>query len=127
MSTLTYEVDETRNNAQKDNRIHDILSIPLETVSKILLNTIVFLNPDILVNSSFTKVTAVYRRNFGETAVHKNIWIEEHNGIKEDLTNRFQWNGENIMNSIIFLGIVPGFIYLVGKSAHNVSFFLVEA
>ena len=52
--------------------------------------------------------------------MRKNIWIEEHNGIKEDLTNRFVWTGENIMNSIIFLGIIPGFIYLVGKEAHNV-------
>lgn len=76
----------------------------------------------VLLKNTSKTLSRVYRRNFGETAVHKNIWIEEHNGIKEDLTNRFEWTGENIMNSLIFLGIVPGFIYLVGKSAHNVRF-----
>lgn len=60
------------------------------------------------------------RRNFSETAVRKNIWIEEHNGIKEDLTNRFEWSGQNIMNTIVFLGLVPCFVYLVGKSAQDV-------
>ncbi|CBK22038.2 uncharacterized protein [Blastocystis hominis] len=59
------------------------------------------------------------RRNFSETAVRKNIWIEEHNGIKEDLTNRFEWSGQNIMNTIVFLGLVPCFVYLVGKSAQD--------
>ena len=78
-----------------------------------------------LLKSTSKTVSRVYRRNFGETAVRKNIWIEEHNGIKEDLTNRFQWTGDNIMNSLIFLGIVPAFIYIVGKSAHNVGFVLL--
>lgn len=79
-----------------------------------------------LLKTTSKSLNRVVRRNFGETAVRKNIWIEEHNGIKEDLTNRFQWTGENIMNSIIFLGIIPGFIYIVGKKAHNVHFFMVD-
>ena len=69
-------------------------------------------------------VSRVFRRNFGETAVHKNIWIEEHNGIKEDLTNRFEWSGQNIMNSIVFLGLIPCFIYIVGKNAQDVGRFV---
>ena len=73
-----------------------------------------------LLKSTSKTVGRLYRRNFSETAVHKNIWIEEHNGIKEDLTNRFEWNGTNIMNTVIFLGLIPGFIYLVGKGAQNV-------
>ena len=76
----------------------------------------------VLLKNTSKTLSRVCHRNFSETAVRKNIWIEEHNGIKEDLTNRFEWTGENIMNSLIFLGIVPGFIYLVGKSAHNVRF-----
>ena len=75
----------------------------------------------ILVTNATKTMGRVYRRNFGETAVHKNIWIEEQNGIKEDLTNRFEWSGMNIMNSIVFLGLIPGFVYLVGKSAHEVG------
>lgn len=73
-----------------------------------------------LLKSTSKTVGRLYRRNFSETAVHKNIWIEEHNGIKEDLTNRFEWSATNIMNSVIFLGLIPGFIYLVGKEAQNV-------
>ena len=68
-----------------------------------------------------------YRRTFSETAVRKNIWIEEHNGIKEDLTNRFEWSGMNIMNSIVFLGLIPGFVYLVGKSAQDVCAFFSDS
>lgn len=78
----------------------------------------------ILLKNTSKSVSRVFRRNFGETAVHKNIWIEEHNGIKEDLTNRFEWSGQNIMNSIVFLGLIPCFIYIVGKNAQDVGRFV---
>lgn len=74
-----------------------------------------------LIKNTSKTVGRLYRRNFSETAVRKNIWIEEHNGIKEDLTNRFEWTGANIVNSIIFLGLIPGFIYLAGKKAQYVG------
>lgn len=74
-----------------------------------------------LIKNTSKTVSRLYRRNFSETAVRKNIWIEEHNGIKEDLTNRFEWTGANIVNSIIFLGLIPGFIYLAGKKAQYVG------
>lgn len=74
-----------------------------------------------LIKSTTKTVSRVYRRNFSETAVRKNIWIEEHNGIKEDMTNRFSWTAANLGYSALFLGIIPGFIYLVGKGAHEVG------
>lgn len=77
----------------------------------------------ILLKNASKSVSRSFRRNFGETAVHKNIWIEEHNGIKEDLTNRFEWSGQNIMNSIVFLGLIPCFIYIVGKNAQDVDLY----
>ena len=74
-----------------------------------------------LLKNTTKTVSRVYRRNFSETAVRKNIWIEEQNGIKEDMTNRFSWTASNIGYTVVFLGIIPGFVYLVGKGAHEVG------
>lgn len=59
MSTLSYEINETRNESQKHNRVHDIHSRPFEPVREVLLDTILLFNPDILMHSSFAKVATI--------------------------------------------------------------------
>ena len=56
-----------------------------------------------LLKNTTKTVGRIYRRNFSETAVRKNIWIEEQNGIKEDMNNRFSWTASNIGYTIVFL------------------------
>ena len=58
LSALADNVDKTRNQSQKDDRVHDVLSGPLEAVGEILLDAVVFLNPDVLVNSRLSEVSA---------------------------------------------------------------------
>lgn len=58
LSVLADDVDKTRNQSQKDDRVHNILSRPLESVREILLNTVVFLNPDVLMNGRLSEVSA---------------------------------------------------------------------
>lgn len=58
LRVLPHDVDKAGNKAQEDDRIHNILSGPLESVREVLLYAVVLLNPDVLVHSRFAEVSA---------------------------------------------------------------------
>lgn len=63
MSSLSSKINESRNESKEYNTVHYISSSPLESVREILLDTIVFLYPDVLTHSGFTKVSTIQSSN----------------------------------------------------------------
>ena len=59
MGSLSYEINESRNKSKEYNGVHNIGSIPLKSVRKVLLDTIMFFYPDVLMHSGFTKVSTI--------------------------------------------------------------------
>ena len=59
LGSLSYEINESRDKSKEYNGIHNIGSIPLKSVRNVLLDTIMFFYPDVLMHSGFTKVSTI--------------------------------------------------------------------